>query len=85
MDREPETPGELMDEVWKDSVGAFGQRFNTRAFWVPGLIAGLSGLGLCVALVPGEPPLRLVAGLVAFLILWLGVGLVGSAVSQRKR
>lgn len=83
--KEPETPEEAMDAVFKEAIHGMGYLFNTRAFWIPGLIAGFLGLILSWVLYPGEAPMRLLVGMVAFWVLWVGVGITSSLLSKKKK
>ncbi len=82
-EKEPETPEEVMDAVFKDAIHGVGYLFNTRAFWIPGLVAGFIGVLASLFLVPGEPAMRLLVGMVSFLVLWIGVGVTFSLLSKK--
>lgn len=83
-EKEPETAQEIRDAIWTHSVSSFGRMFNTKAFWIPGLLSGAAGFVGCLVFAPTEPPMRLLLGLVAFLSLWLGVGMLSSIFSRRR-
>lgn len=72
-----------MDAVFKDAIHGVGYLFNTRAFWIPGLVAGFIGVLASLFLVPGEPAMRLLVGMVSFLVLWIGVGVTFSLLSKK--
>ncbi|MEM6732338.1 MAG: hypothetical protein AAF658_12335 [Myxococcota bacterium] len=84
-EKQPPNVKDLTDLAFKEAVHGIGSVFNTRAFWIPGIIAGLLGIVGAWFLVPGEPPMRLVVGLSAFLVLWIGVGSLFSTLSRKRR
>lgn len=84
-EKEPETAKEIRDAIWTHSVSSFGRMFNTKAFWIPGLLSGAAGFIGCLVFAPAEPPVRLLLGLMAFLGLWLGVGMTSSVIARRSR